>query len=493
MTNLSDLFPAGAGKQVAFTASGTLSSGQTVFLKADGTVEGVQDSAGTVTNHGMNNGFALSATSKMPTAWDSTNNVLVVFSQNSSSYPTITAGTVSGTTITFGTSVVVYSAVVAAPAQSMGLAHGNGAYGLAVFSYSNACHISGYSISGTTVTSEGLGYGSTAVSPVECMSIGYQENDNAFIVQSYAQFNSSIEVHGGTYSGGSPSLSNLLSTGYGFGLSGGGNSNADFAYDSTQQKMIWIVRSDSSPYVRYGIMDYGGGSFSIYDGTVATGHAYMTQAKVAYDVAADRGIIAFNYDSTNNLQVVTIDVGASSATVGTPTTVISGTSYGSTQYDVTYDPVNERTVLAYQKNDVTDQNALVVQVDSGGSTITLGANTVLHALGGWQVTSSVFDAQNNRVLVTFYGSGGDCDTDFLSVGDTNNLGSFIGITDEAISSAASGNVTIKGGISTNVSSLTPGSDYYVQGDGSISTTSTAPAVKIGKALSATAINLEYQS
>jgi len=33
----------------------------------------------------------------------------------------------------------------------------------------------------------------------------------------------------------------------------------------------------------------------------------------------------------------------------------------------------------------------------------------------------------------------------------------------------------------------------VQGDGSISTTSTAPAVKIGKALSATAINLEYQS
>ena len=71
---------------------------------------------------------------------------------------------------------------------------------------------------------------------------------------------------------------------------------------------------------------------------------------------------------------------------------------------------------------------------------------------------------------------------------------FLGVSDAAISSAASGNVTIKGGIAaTGLSSLTPGSDYYAQGDGSISTTSTSPAVKIGKALSATAINLEYTS
>ena len=38
MTNLSDLFPAGAGKQVSFVASGTLSNGQTVILNTNGTV-----------------------------------------------------------------------------------------------------------------------------------------------------------------------------------------------------------------------------------------------------------------------------------------------------------------------------------------------------------------------------------------------------------------------------------------------------------------------
>jgi hypothetical protein len=34
-----------------------------------------------------------------------------------------------------------------------------------------------------------------------------------------------------------------------------------------------------------------------------------------------------------------------------------------------------------------------------------------------------------------------------------------------------------------------GSDYYVQSDGTISTTSTSPAVKIGQAITATTINM----
>lgn len=68
------------------------------------------------------------------------------------------------------------------------------------------------------------------------------------------------------------------------------------------------------------------------------------------------------------------------------------------------------------------------------------------------------------------------------------------MSDEAISSAASGNITIKGGIAaTGLSSLTPGSDYYVQIDGTFGTSADDPSVKAGKALSATVLNLEYQS
>jgi hypothetical protein len=44
---------------------------------------------------------------------------------------------------------------------------------------------------------------------------------------------------------------------------------------------------------------------------------------------------------------------------------------------------------------------------------------------------------------------------------------------------------MQGGISTNQTGLTIGSDYYVQGDGTLSTTADSPSVKLGKALSTT--------
>jgi len=71
----------------------------------------------------------------------------------------------------------------------------------------------------------------------------------------------------------------------------------------------------------------------------------------------------------------------------------------------------------------------------------------------------------------------------------SNFTDFIGITDAAISDTASGSVTIKGGISTNVTGLTANLTYYVQSDGSLSTT--ASDVLAGKALSSTSINLDY--
>jgi predicted RNA-binding protein with PIN domain len=65
--------------------------------------------------------------------------------------------------------------------------------------------------------------------------------------------------------------------------------------------------------------------------------------------------------------------------------------------------------------------------------------------------------------------------------------SFIGITNAAISSGATGEVAVKGGLSTNQSSLTIGSNYFVQDDGSLATTSSS--TKAGKAISTTALNL----
>ncbi|MGI9556287.1 MAG: hypothetical protein ACR2M9_05440, partial [Cyanophyceae cyanobacterium] len=120
--------------------------------------------------------------------------------------------------------------------------------------------------------------------------------------------------------------------------------------------------------------------------------------------------------------------------------------------------------------------------------------TVIESSGSGygQYNVGVYDPDSDQIC-NISSSGGEGKCVMYSPGSTNVTASnFLGISDAAISSAASGNITIKGGIAaTGLSSLTPASDYYVQDDGTITTVSSS--VKAGKALSATAINLEYTS
>ena len=72
MTNLSDLFPAGAGKQVSFVASGTLSNGQAVGLTSDGKVKAMSAQVGPESI------FESGATYKPVSVYDSANNKVVI-------------------------------------------------------------------------------------------------------------------------------------------------------------------------------------------------------------------------------------------------------------------------------------------------------------------------------------------------------------------------------------------------------------------------------
>ena len=59
---------------------------------------------------------------------------------------------------------------------------------------------------------------------------------------------------------------------------------------------------------------------------------------------------------------------------------------------------------------------------------------------------------------------------FVYTAYSSNYTSFIGITDQAIANTATGAVIVQGGVSDKVTGLTTGSDYYVQANGTLSTT-----------------------
>jgi hypothetical protein len=158
-----------------------------------------------------------------------------------------------------------------------------------------------------------------------------------------------------------------------------------------------------------------------------------------------------------------------------------------------YDP--DKNVTGVIFNVSTGVNYVTVTLTGASPyTVSVGAASALDSRGSTYGAQGIgcYDTDSN-LICALYGQSGQHACTMYSPGSTNLTSTnFLGISDAAISSAASGNITMKGGIaSTGLSSLTPGSDYYVQADGTITTVSSS--VKAGKALSATAINLEYTS
>jgi hypothetical protein len=93
----------------------------------------------------------------------------------------------------------------------------------------------------------------------------------------------------------------------------------------------------------------------------------------------------------------------------------------------------------------------------------------------------------DRAKISFSQVAGSITTSNLTA--TN----FVGIADAAISSAATGTVVVQGGTITGLSSLTTGSKYYVQDDGTFATSAGSPSVNAGLAISTTSLLLNGDS
>ena len=97
-----------------------------------------------------------------------------------------------------------------------------------------------------------------------------------------------------------------------------------------------------------------------------------------------------------------------------------------------------------------------------------------------------------------YGDNGST-TAFVFLGKTGGTSSnltstnFVGIADSAISASAAGSVIVQGGTVAGLSSLTAGSKYYVQPDGTFGTSAGDPSVNAGLAISTTSLLLNGDS
>lgn len=485
MSKLSELLPAGAGaKSADFVASGTLASGQTVALKSDGTVAVVSATGGTLPESVGAPAVFESATSHYNTAaYDSTNNKVVVayMDQGNSSYGTAVVGTVSGTSISFGTPVVFEAASVNSISTTFDSSNGK-----IVISYRDV----GSSSAGTAIVGTVSGTSISFGTAVVFNSTNSTNNSAVFDSSSNKVVISWSDVSNGFY--GTSKVGTVSGTSISFGTAVVFRSAFVLPYyqsstfDSSSNKVVIAYRYLSNP------------SEAVVGTVSGTSISFGTPVAVVAGVQSTD--MSATFDSNSNKVVITyaLSTGAGQAVVGT----VSGTSisFGSAvNYAAASTTFTNRSVASFDSN----SNKVVITYASSGSTtgevivgtvsgtsISFGTPVVFEA-AAVDYVGSTFDSTNNKVVIVYeddgnssYGTG----VVFQTAGPGPNNTDFIGITDQAIANTATGSVVVQGGVNSKVTSLTIGSDYYVQSNGTLSTTVTA--VPAGRALTTSSILLE---
>jgi hypothetical protein len=478
MSNLSELLPSGGGQNaVDFVASGTLGNGQTVALKTDGTVEAV---GGASSGVGSQTAFDSSRIQGTAAAYDANSGKIVIWyvDYTNTNRPTGVVGTVSGTSISFGTATTANTdqatgamqIVYDSTNQKVVCTYRETATGGDVV-YAVVGTVSGTSISfGSKVDAKArIAAGTTHITDMTydatAQRVVFVYKDGA--IDNYGS------CHIGTVSGtsttwGARVVFKSSTVNYPCVAYSPDAGKVVIGYDNNNNDVLAVVGTPSGSSISFGS-----------ESTVTTDNgSYM---RIAYDTSSDKFVIAYLFNTSNGYAAVGT-VSGTSVTWGTPVVFAAGEYYG-TEARAVYNALANKVVFVWKNANVSDTGTFVEGSVSGtsisfSSSTTFGTNTTF--LG------AAYDSVNGKVVFSMSKNTNSGVGQVVTNAFTNSA-DFIGITAEAISDTATGSVNTFGGINEAQSSLTIGSDYYVQDDGSIATTSSD--VKIGKAISATTINM----
>ena len=468
------------GNSLSFVASGAISAGQTVALQSDGTVTAIASEAFTETS-GSPVTFQASAIAYTSTVFDEVNGKIVIFYRDTanSGYGTAVVGTVSGTSISFGTPVVfVSSAPLAIKATYLS---GAGKIGIAYYVGSSIKTIIG-TVSGTSISfGTQSDTGATSASVFAC---AYHASTSSFIVSFR-----------------NPSLSNYgqakAAVVSGTSFSSWGSAISFNSANTQQISMIYDPFRDVS-VVCY--KDAGGtSSLEVVLFTLTSGNpTYISKsfnwnlnltacgltAGMAID-SRDNKIIVMG-DSYNEIKVTRFQVNADqyNITIDQATGLATG-QYSYYDLSCVYDSNSEKAVLVYSDlSNPRPMKLIVATFPVGTANPSLGSVYSIDTVGATD-PSAAFDSSQNKVVVVYEDQTNvnGKTTVFQNASTSSNYLDFVGLSSESISDTASGTINLYGSINEAQTGLTVASNYYVQFDGTIDTTESS--VKIGKALTST--------
>ena len=415
-------------------------------------------------------------------AYDSNSNkVVVIWTQGGTSdYPYAVVGTVSGTTISFGTPAQViaedsYKGTVCFNPSNNTIAY--------IYSRSNAsysCKIIAGVISGTTV-SWGIRYQVTANNTYSHGMV-YDPDTQQFVI--VYSFNGN-ELRGRTvsYSGTTPTFGTdtQLITGQ---SQIEWHPNNRLVYDTSANKVLVSWRNGSNNG-SFNSITVSGSSISI-SSTTATSFSWDNNraATGAYDSNSNR-TLGIYYDGSDLKFVVTNNTGSTpSVSAATGSYIAGSQNYNeisfidtSGSFVVTTEDVSSDSVRMHIGN--FDGTNVLLTPPIQLSPVDRATNWVTHA----------YDTSNSKVVLTYANNNNGAVESV--VGDPSAatiFGNYVGVAEENIANGATGKVSVLGGLNEALTGLSTSYKYYLQDDGTIDTVGEENR-EIGRALSSTSILL----
>ena len=473
MSNLSELIPAGGGQNnTDFVASGNIASGKPVILNSTGTATQVGAAAASSVGIGTAVVYDAGTNTDNCIAYDSSSNKVVVgYRSSSTGYGIV--GTVSGTSISYGSATALPSNVYMREA-SMAYDSTNNKV---VMSYRSNDDDYGYAAVGT-ITGTAIAWGTPvafASAKSEYTSCVYDSSNNKIVIA----FNDGANSQYGTAIVGTVS-GTTISFGTEVVFNAAESSVINTAYDSSSNKVIITTMDEGNSGRGNAVVGTVSGT-SISFGTNVLYSASRADAQsIAFDTVANKVVIAYSDDG--NSAYGTAIVGTVSGTSISFGTAAVFNSAAASQTSCSYDTGADRTIISYRNNSPSSGKVIAGAV-SGTS---ISFNTASTFETGTNV-DSVYDANAGKVVTVYTNSTGR--SIVLSASATNlTATNLLGVAAGAITSGATGTINTWGSRNEVQTSLTVASDYYVQSDGTITTAS--GGTLIGQAITATQINIK---
>ena len=402
-------FSMGATVQFAATNLADINASQAVFDSTNNKMVIVYDGAGSGAGYGVVgtiSGTSISYGSAVQfsggnahynrAAYDSTNQRVVVAYRdtNNSNYGTAVVGTVSGTSISWGTPVAFESSAVSFTCVSFDSNEGK-----VVITWKNDSTAYATSIVGT-VSGTSISFGSAVI----------------------------------------------IDTSYGY-------NKGSVTYDPNAQRHLYIAERTSGSVTDSYVGTVSGTSISWGSAVSLTTTQYFYDLFSAYEAPSQKLGVVFTNASDSTLGTLVATISGSSVSYGSLVNIGAG-AY--TAPGIYYDA----TAAEFVVQGVLSSDLLAYRGTLSGTTISWGAAQTVAANAdfGYGVGVPGYDTNAGKGLFQWANAAGTAsDSGVASIGDLD---------------------------------LTVTSDYYVQTDGTISTTSTSPAQLIGKAIKTNQINIK---